>query len=111
MTRFETDATRDDDGLWLYLRDEQARQVWLATSAAGRTTYWMHKAELHQREQGISAHVASTVAAVDDVEVRLVTLHNETLERRRLTLTSAGRHVLFDAIRAPSHPAFSSLFV
>ena len=111
LTRYEPDATRDSDGLWLYLRDEDSQRVWLATSAEGRTTYAMHKIEFHLREQGISVHVDVTVAATDDVEVRQVTLHNETDQRRRLTLTSAGRPVLFDAKKAPSHPAFSSLFV
>lgn len=111
LTRFEADPTRDGDGIWLYLRDESTRHVWLATSTAGRTTYSMHKAEHHLRNEGISVHVDVTVAPADDVEVRRVTLHNETTRPRRLTLTSAGRPVLLDAKQAPVHPAFSSMFV
>jgi cyclic beta-1,2-glucan synthetase len=111
LTRYEPDATRDDDGAWFYLRDEDSRQVWLATSREGRTTYAMHSAEFHLRNQGISVHVTVTVAPVDDVEVRQITLHNETNRPRRLTVTSAGRPVLLDATQAPTHPAFSSMFV
>lgn len=111
LTRYEPDATRDDDGVWFYLRDEESRNVWLATSREGRTTYAMHGAEFHLRNQGISVHVNVTIAPVDDVEVRQITLHNETNRPRRLTITSAGRPVLLDATRAPTHPAFSSMFI
>jgi cyclic beta-1,2-glucan synthetase len=111
LTRYEADAARDDDGLWFYLRDEESRRVWLATSREGRTTYSMHKAEFHLRDQGISVHVDVAVAAADDVEVRQVTLHNEANRPRHLSVTSAGRPVLFDAKQAPSHPAFSSMFI
>ncbi len=111
LTRFVPDATCDDEGLWLYLRDEETGNVWRATSDEGRTTYAMHKVELHLRKEGISTHVGVTVAAADDVEVRQITLHNETNRPRRITLTSAGRPVLVDAGQAQSHPAFSSMFV
>ena len=111
LTRYDPDPTSDADGLWFYVRDEETRQVWRATSIDGRTTYAMHKAEFHLRENGISTHVDVAVAAADDVEVRKITLHNESDRPRHLTVTSAGRPVLFDAKQAPTHPAFSSLFV
>jgi cyclic beta-1,2-glucan synthetase len=111
LTRYRPDATRDDEGVWFYVRDEESRRVWLATSREGRATYAMHKAEFHLRHQGISVHVDVAVAAADDVEVRQVTLHNETDRPRRLTVTSAGRPALLDAKDAPTHPAFSSMFI
>ena len=110
LTRYEPDATSDDGG-WLYLRDEESRRVWRATSQEGRTTYAMHRAEFHLRCEGISVHVDVAVAASDDVEVRQVTLHNETDRPRHVSLTSAARPVLLDAKQASSHPAFSSMFV
>lgn len=111
ITRYQPDATRDDDGVWFYLRDQESRRVWLATSREGRTTYAMHMVEFHHRNEGISVHVAVAVASADDVEVRQITLHNETNRRRHLTLTSAGRPVLLNAAQAPVHPAFSSMFI
>ncbi len=111
LTRYEVDASCDGDGIWLYLRDEKTQGVWLATLTEGRTTYSMHTVEFHLRNQGISVHVDISVAPTDDVEVRRITLHNETARPRRLTLTSAGRPVLLDAKQAPVHPAFSSMFV
>jgi cyclic beta-1,2-glucan synthetase len=111
VTRYEPDSTRDDDGTWIYLRDEDSGRVWLATSQDGRTTYAMHKAELHRRHEGISVHVEIAVAPADDVEIRHITLHNETDRLRRIAVTSAGRPVLFDARQTATHPVFSSLFV
>ena len=111
LTRFTPDATRDDGGIWIYVRDEASRRVWLATCPEGRTTYTMHKVELHRRHDGISVHVNIAVAPVDDVEIRQITLHNASDETRRLTITSAGRPVLVAERDAQAHPAFSSLFV
>jgi cyclic beta-1,2-glucan synthetase len=111
LTRYEPDATRDDGGLWFYLRDEESDEIWPATSREGRTTYAMHATVFHLRNQGISTHVDVAVAASDDAEVRLITLHNETNRVRRITVTSAGVPVLFDAKQAPTHPAFSGMFV
>jgi cyclic beta-1,2-glucan synthetase len=110
LTHYEPDATRDE-GAWLYLRDERSRRVWRATSVQGRTTYAVHGAEFHLRNEGISVRVDATVLAADDVEVRQVTLHNETNRRRRLTVTSAERPVLLPSAQALSHPAFSGMFV
>jgi cyclic beta-1,2-glucan glucanotransferase len=111
LTRYEPDATRDEDGVWIYIRDEDNGRVWRATSATGRATYAIHEVELHRRNAGISVHVEVAVAPADDVEVRHITLHNESDRVRRITVTSAARPVLFPIRQAPAHPAFSSLFV
>jgi cyclic beta-1,2-glucan synthetase len=111
LTRYQPDSTRDEEGLWIYLRDQESGRVWRATSVDGRTTCAMHKAQLHRRGEGLSVHVDVAVAPADDVEVRQITLHNETDRPRSLTVTSAGRPVLLDERQAPVHPAFSSMFI
>src|ERR1019366_7324723 len=103
ITRFTPDVVGSGDGVRLYLRDEETGRVWPATSDRGRTAFAAHKTEFHQRDQGISVHV--------DVEVRQITLHNETDRTRRLAVTSAGEPVLLPASQAASHPAFARLFV
>jgi cyclic beta-1,2-glucan synthetase len=62
LTRYDADSTRDDEGIWIYLRDRESGQVWRATSAQGRTTFTMHKAQLHRRGQGLSVHLDVAVA-------------------------------------------------
>jgi cyclic beta-1,2-glucan synthetase len=111
ITRFDADPTSDDDGFWLFVRDEVTRRVWTATGDDGQTTFSMHKVAFHRRQEGISVHVDVALAPNDDVEVRQVTLHNETSRHRTLLVSSAGRPVLSEARRAASHPVFSSLFV
>ncbi len=111
ITRFQPDVVGDGDGLWFYLRDEESGQVWPATSERGRTTFAAHAAEFHQRDDGISVHVDVTIAPADDVEVRKITLHNETDRTRSLTVTSAAEPVLLPSGQAASHPAFARMFV
>ncbi|HEY8040702.1 MAG TPA: glucoamylase family protein [Polyangiaceae bacterium] len=111
LTRYEADPSRDADGLFLYVRDEQSHHVWRATSGDGRTTYALHKAEFHRREDGISIHVDVTVAPDDDVEVRQITLHNETSRARSLSLASVGEPALVPVADVGVHPAFARMFV
>ncbi len=111
VTRYVADPTHDDDGIWCYLRDEKSGDVTKATNAGSRTMWSMHEAEFHQRWRGISIHVNIAIAAGDDVEVRKITLRNETHEPRQLTMTSAGQPVLAAAGTSEAHPAFSKLFI
>ena len=111
ITRYQPDVVGDGDGVWIYLRDEESGRLWLATSERGRTTFAVHKAEFHQRDQGISVRVDVAVAPADDVEVRLITLHNETDRTRHLAVTSAGEPVLMPTRQAATHPAFARMFV
>jgi cyclic beta-1,2-glucan synthetase len=111
LTRYGADRNHDEEGLWIHLRDEDTGRVWLATSEQGRTTFAAHRAEFHRREQGTSVHVDVAVAPADDVEIRRVTLHNETDRRRRLSVTTVGEPVLLASDDAMSHPAFARLFV
>ena len=56
-------------------------------------------------------HVDVAVAPADDVEVRQITLHNETDRTRHLAVTSAGEPVLLPSRQAATHPAFARMFV
>ena len=111
LTRYDADPARDDDGYWFYVRDEDTKKIWRATSFEGRTTIAMHQVTFHRRYEGISIRVDVAVGAGDDVEIRQLTIHNETNRPRTLTLTSAARPVLFDPTRAAVHPAFASMFI
>jgi cyclic beta-1,2-glucan synthetase len=111
LTRFEPDVSRESDGLWIYVRDQASGHVSRATSDRGRTTYALHKVAYHEREDGISIHVDITVTSADDVELRQVTLRNETSRARRLMITSVGEPCLLPLRDASVHPAFNNMFV
>jgi cyclic beta-1,2-glucan synthetase len=112
------DPTCDADGLWIYVRDELSGKVWSATPAPTRrrsphdhVVFQPHKAEFHHREEGVSLRTEIAVAPLDDVEVRYLTLHNETAELRTLALASYAVPVLETSLGALRHPAFSRMFV
>ena len=117
ITRSALDPTRAVEGSSLYVRDEESGRLWSATRAqanagpAVRTVFHAHKAEFLLRHDGLSIRTEVAVASADDVEIRLVTIHNETDRSRRITLTSTAEPVLEPAASAARHPAFSKLFL
>ena len=111
LTSYGADRGLDEEGIWLHVREERAGLAWLATSARGRTSVSVGRAELHRRKHGVSVRVDVAVAPSDDVEVRRITVHNETNRHRRLTLTSVGEPVLLPERDAQNHPAFAKLFI
>ncbi|HEU4429985.1 MAG TPA: glucoamylase family protein, partial [Myxococcota bacterium] len=95
VTRWRPDATREASGMWIYLRDAESGDTWsVGRQPTGRgaddsrATFHAHLVELHRREHGIAARVDIAVAHGDDVEIRLLTLANETGAPRDLIVTS-----------------------
>jgi cyclic beta-1,2-glucan synthetase len=118
VTRGSYDATCDVDGTWIYVRDEITGRIWSAAPAPTRAraptdevVFHAHKVEFHHRDEGISLRTEIAVGAVDDIEVRLVTLHNETDEHRTLTVVTYSEPVLESLPASARQPAFSRLFV
>jgi len=118
ITRAGLDPTRDVDGTWIYLRDEKSGHTWSAAPAPTRprlptdeVVFHAHQVDFHHRDEGISLRTHIAVAASDDIEVRHVTLHNETPEHRTLMLMTFAEPVLEAAAGSGRQPAFSRLFV
>jgi len=117
LTRFVPDAVRDADGIWLYVQDEQSGDLWSATRQPTgvvadeyHTIFQPHVAEFHRRDHGIDLRLEVGVGSGDDLEIRRVTLVNETDRPRRLRLTSYAEVVLAPPLDDERHPAFSKLF-
>ena len=111
VTHFAPDPAQAGDEVRTYVRDEESGRVWAATSGAGGAMLSSHHAEVHQRQEGLSMHVDVAVAFADDVEVRLVTLHNETERPRCLTVITAAEPILLPANDWARHPAFARMFI
>src|SRR5690606_26586575 len=118
LTRWLPDPTCDDHGLWIYLQDEESGATWSATrqptgvrESEGHVLFHAHLAEFHRRDHGIALGLEVGVAAADDLEIRRLTLVNESDEPRTLRITSYAEVVLARPLDDERHPAFSKLFV
>jgi cyclic beta-1,2-glucan synthetase len=118
LTRWLPDATRDCHGLWVYVGDEDSGAVWSVgrqpsgvASSDSRVVFHPHLAEFHRRDHGIAIGMEVGVAPGDDVEIRRITVVNESDRPRTVRLTSYGEIVLAPPLDDERHPAFSKLFV
>jgi cyclic beta-1,2-glucan synthetase len=111
LTRWRADSTLDGPGFRLYLRDLDRGLAWSRAPGDGEMVFHAHMVERRQRLHGLSLREQVCVAPADDVEIRLVTLGNDTASRRRLEVTSYAEVVVGDAAEDERHPAFSKLFV
>jgi cyclic beta-1,2-glucan synthetase len=118
LTRWLPDAARDADGLWIYVRDEESGALWSVgrqptgvASPESQVVFHAHLVELHRRDHGIAIGMEVGITPGDDVEIRRLTVVNESDRPRRLLLTSYGEVVLAPSLEDERHPAFSKLFV
>ena len=118
LTRWLPDPTRDNHGMGIYIRDVDGGQIWSAgrfpTGISGedeRAIFHQHMVETFRRDHGIATRMELTVAPFADVEIRRITLTNETDRARTIELTSYAEIVLVPSLDDERHPAFSKLFV
>ncbi len=118
VTRWDEDGTRDNRGLFCYLRDTTSGDVWssayqptLHKADVYEAIFTQARAEFHRRDFGIDVHTDIAVSPEDDIEVRRLTITNRSRVARTLELTSYAEVVLTAPAADISHPAFSNLFV
>lgn len=118
VTRWRPDPTSDANGFWLYVKDVDTGEVWSAgrlptgkTGDESRTTFHQHLVEDFRRNQEIAIRVETTVAPDDDVDIRRITIVNESSSSRIIEFTSYAEVVLAPAIDDERHEAFSKLFI
>jgi len=117
VTRWSA-GTTSAAGIWLHVKDIEDDTMWSAGRApcgswptAAYVTFQPHRADFVRHDHGVSLHLEVAVAPADDVEVRRVTVTNETDRTRRLSLTSSAEPVLDVMAEVGRHPAFSKLFL
>jgi cellobiose phosphorylase len=118
VTRWREDATSDGWGTFIYLRDTDNGKYW---SAAHQPTlrradhyeaiFVQARAEYRRRDHAIEAHTEISVSPEDDVEIRRVTLTNQSSRLRHIEVTSYAEVVLAPLNADLAHRGFSNLFV
>ncbi|HMC54554.1 MAG TPA: glucoamylase family protein [Gemmatimonadaceae bacterium] len=118
VTRWRADATVDDTGQFVYIRDVGAGHVWSAAhQPVCARAEWYHaflatdRVTFERRDFDINTRTEIAVVPDDAAEVRRVTLINDGETTRELEITSYGEVVLAPPAADRQHPAFSNLFV
>jgi cyclic beta-1,2-glucan synthetase len=118
VTRWREDSTRDNAGMFCYVRDISSDQVWSTTYHPARrptksyeAVFSQARAEYRRRDHDIAIHTEIAVSPEDDIEIRRSTITNHSNLSRTIELTSYGEVVLAAPASDATHPAFSNLFV
>ena len=118
ITRWREDATTDSWGTFIYLRDQASGKYWSATHQPTlrradhyEAIFVQGRAEYRRRDQAIEAHTEISVSPEDDVEIRRVTLTNQSSRTRHIEITSFAEVVLAPLTADLAHRTFSNLFV
>lgn len=118
VTRWHGDLTRDNDGMFFYIRDLDSGEVWsagyqpvLRKSETYQAIFRGSTAEFRSRFLDIDANAEVVVSPEDDVELRSISVTNRSPRRRRIELTSYAEVVLTTPAADATHPSFSNLFV
>jgi cyclic beta-1,2-glucan synthetase len=118
ITRWREDATRDDWGAYIYLRDMESGKVWSAgyqPSGAEpnnyQVTFTEDRAEFVRHDGTVTTTLEVVVSPEDNAEVRRVSVTNADDTPREIELTSYIELALAPPAADVAHPAFSKLFV
>ena len=118
LTRWREDATCDDSGFYIYVKDLRSGAAWSAGfQPTGLEPDDYHvafdedRAEFTRSDGSLTTTLDVIVSAEDDAEVRRVSITNSGSRPRDLEITSYAELVLAPQSADVAHPAFSKLFV
>ena len=118
VTRYREDATRDVGSQFIYLRDVRSGAVWSATyHPTGQepddylVTFLSEKVVFRRRDEDVVTQLDVAVSTEDDIEVRRLTVTNQSDRPREIEVTSYAEIALASVRDDLTHPAFSKLFV
>ncbi|MCB5190378.1 protein ndvB [Methylobacillus arboreus] len=122
VTRWNEDATRENDGYFIFIKDIGSGDIWTAAGQDIHTTahqrpktsdivFSEDHAEFIQHGNNLITHMDVVVSGEDDAEVRRVSLTNNSRRPYELELTSYAELVLTTPASDKAHPAFAKMFV
>jgi cyclic beta-1,2-glucan synthetase len=118
VTRWREDATCDDWGSHIFLRDVRSGDVWSAgyqpvgtEPDAYDVAFDEDRAEITRHDGSLTTTLEVLVSAEDDAEVRRISIANSGNRTREIDVTSYAELVLAPQADDVAHPAFMKLFV
>ncbi len=116
VTRWQEDATRDDWGSFIFLRDVESGNIWSAgahpvAAEYNEVLFSEDHAEFIRRDGTLTTTMDVLISGEVDGEVRRVSLANSGRRARDIEITSYAEIVLTNSAADNAHPAFSKMFV
>jgi cyclic beta-1,2-glucan synthetase len=118
VTRWREDATKDDKGIFCYIKDVVSGNFWsntyqptLKQSKGYEAVFSQGHIEFRRHDYGIDTKTEIVISPEDDTEMRRMRLTNRTQSERVIEITSYAEVVIASQASDESHPAFSNLFV
>ncbi len=118
ITRWREDATRDDSGSYIFLRDTLSGAVWsggFQPTGAEPDEYAVDfnedRVKIARRDGNLRTTLEVLVSAEDDAEVRRVSISNAGSRARDIEITSYSELALGPQGADVAHPAFAKMFV
>jgi cyclic beta-1,2-glucan synthetase len=118
VTRWREDPTKDDRGIFCYIKDIGSGNFWsntyeptLRPAKKYEVLFSPGHVEFRRRDNSINTNTEIVISPEDDTEMRRVRITNTTLFTKVLEVTSYAEVVLAGQASDEAHPAFSNLFV
>lgn len=118
ITRWREDIHNSTFGMFFYIQNLNANNVWSATYAPYfdepeqyKIVFSPDKVEFFRKDGNIDTHTEVVVSPEDNAEVRRISLTNHSEHTRILEVTSYFEVILTSQSADVGHPAFSNLFV
>ncbi|MEJ6980869.1 glucoamylase family protein [Pedobacter sp. P351] len=118
VTRWREDATKDDRGIFCYIKDINTGTFWSNTyqptlhpAQNYEATFSQGHVEFRRKDYGIETKTEIVISPEDDTEMRRIRLTNRTPLVKVLEVTSYAEIVMASQASDEAHPAFSNLFV
>lgn len=118
VTRWRRDATRDNQGEWIYLKDLSSGSVWSAThqpigadADEYRVQFATDRAQFNRTDGLVETQMEVVVSSEDAATVRKLTITNRSSAVKEIEVTSYAEIVLQSLDADRQHPAFGNLFI
>ncbi len=118
LMRWREDCTRDNWGVFFYIRDLITKALWSAAfqpvcngAAHYQSSFVGGCATLYCDAFGLALRTDITVSIDDDLEIRKITITNHSGDHRLIDLTSYAEVALAPPATDDAHPAFNKLFI
>ncbi len=118
LTRWREDATRDNWGTFVYIRNKKTNEFWsntfqptLKNPEKYEVVFSECRAEFRRRDNDFDTSTEIAVSPEDPIELRRITITNQSMAKRIIEVTSYAEVVVTGAETDAAHPSFSNLFV